>query len=306
MSFDSVIGHSRIIEYLQGIVKTRAFSGAYLFSGPEGVGKTLVAKEFASSVSSTYDIEIIEPEGASKTISIKAARDIAIKSERSPYEGACKVFIIKDADCMTEEAANSLLKTLEEPQNDTIFILTTSHITRLPLTVISRCHIVKFSTLLTEDVAKILIERQNIDPDYAGILARISGNSPAKAFGLLEGDYIRKRQQVLERWTQDAKGANLDDSKLFKDREGLLETVGILQSLFRDAIFAKYCRGWQELAIHRDCAEFISSIASKSAPAAILSVIASLNRLEYYLERNGNPKLALSLLDINMDEFKGA
>lgn len=305
MSFENIVGHKDVISYLQHLIEKQEFSNAYLFSGPEGIGKTAIAQEFARHIAGRYDIEKIEPDSKSETIGIKIARDVSIKSGHSPYEGDRKVFIIIDSDQMTQEAGNCLLKTLEEPPEDTVFILTTSYITRILPTVMSRCQVVKFGALSADNIAGILTLHHNVSQDEAKVLAQAASGSLARAIELLKEDWLKKRQDVVEKFI---KGLNVNAQSaldsLLKDRDGVMDAVGILQSVFRDALFAKNCSMWQDLAINRDCVYLINTIASNSTTERLLTAMGLLNRLEYYLSQNGNPKLALSLLDIKMDSFK--
>lgn len=298
MSFENIIGHRKALQFLRAIIETDNISSAYLFSGPDGAGKALVAKEFANSISSGYDIHIIEPEGVSKTISIKTARDISIKSERSPYEANRKVFIIVEAEHMTEEAANCLLKTLEEPPKDTVFMLTTSNITRLLPTIVSRCKVIIFGNLKIEEVAKLLTRHYGLDEGKANLLARLTYGKPGKAIRLLKEDWLDRRQELIE---SIAKGKMQGISELFKDREGLLKVLEVLQSIFRDTLFQRCFKDLSKTVFNLDILDLIKDIALKYSPESILDIIESLSRIEYYLRQNGNPRLALSIMELKLN-----
>ncbi len=158
MDLFSILGQEIPKRYLSTILKTGNFSHFYLFVGPPGVGKGKMAEEFAALISCDEkdtlckkrieenihpNIKVLEE----KTIKIQDIKDIQKEICLSSLNGKKKVVIIKDAERLTLEAANALLKTLEEPPEDTIFILTSSWVYTLPLTIISRAQIVRFSSL---------------------------------------------------------------------------------------------------------------------------------------------------------------
>lgn len=302
MPFEDIIGQKKASSFLQDAIKRQAFSNAYLFSGPEGVGKAAVAKEFASLIADRYDIECVEPEGSSETISIKIARDISTLAGRSPYSGNYKVFIIIKAEHMTEEAANSLLKTLEEPQRDTVFILTTSNITKILPTVVSRCQVVRFGSLKTDEVARLLTTRYGLDETRACLLARLANGKPGRTIEMLNKDWLSKRQEVLKNFAQGSKSAFFSyGGEGGKDRDNILETIEVLQSIFRDVLFKICLNDLSRLAFNLDIPDLIKNIALKQSCESILNIAESLNRIEYYLRHNGNPKLAMAIIGLKFD-----
>ena len=143
-----------------------SFFPGYLYVGPDGAGKYRAAKNFAKGVNCPDvkdgkpceaclsckkiekevhpDVFFIQPGGASSTIGIDQVREIINKANLKPYEARSKVFIIKGAHSMNEASANAFLKTLEEPPENTVFILISRSKDLLLPTIVSRCHIVRF------------------------------------------------------------------------------------------------------------------------------------------------------------------
>ena len=113
-----------------------------------------------------------------------------------PLEGRRRIFIIDDADKMNEQAANALLKTLEEPSAANIIILVTARPYWLPQTILSRCRHVRFNPLAAETVAKFLIEQKQMDPSKALLLASLSGGSIGQALELDSEDMIAFRAEL--------------------------------------------------------------------------------------------------------------
>lgn len=218
MFFDNIKGHNRNIEFLKRIVKEVNISPSFLFYGPEGVGKKKVALEFANYILSYYKDEIYgdklneesirmfekkvhpdflmvdlsyqanildQKEEEQKSIKIDTVRTIIKFAYLAPSFSTKKVIIIDEADKMTIEAQNALLKTLEEPPSSTIIIIVTSKQNLLLPTIVSRCSSVKFLKLSESDVMDILIEK-GFDFKKAEILSKISQGSVSLAIKYLE------------------------------------------------------------------------------------------------------------------------
>ncbi len=178
-----IVGHSKIIELLERIIGKNNISHAYLFSGPESVGKFTLAKIFARNIISGTklpllpsgksadvgndnlipDLVILEPEVEEKR-GITKERDIKIEKVREiqknlslfPYKGKYKVLIVNNAHKMTEESQNALLKTLEEPNATSIIILVAHEEGKILPTVKSRCQKIKFNLVSDDEIKKNL------------------------------------------------------------------------------------------------------------------------------------------------------
>ena len=169
MGFDNVLGQDRAKEILQLALAQNRLGHAYLFTGPAGVGKTLLARETAQAVlcrspgarqcgacrdcllfahDGHPDFMLLQPEGTSRVIKISQVREYLIPTlSLMPVQSERRVAIIRDADALQEEAANAILKTLEEPVGATLFILVTGAPSALLPTILSRCQMVRFDPL---------------------------------------------------------------------------------------------------------------------------------------------------------------
>ena len=168
--FENIIGNNHVKESLIKAVNSNSVSHSYLFTGKSGIGKKLFAKELAKKVmclgkddcescikfdaNSNPDFQIIIPDG--KAIKINQIRNLQSKIIEKPIISNKKVYIIDNADTMTEESQNCLLKTLEEPPEYAMIILTTSNENRILQTIKSRCIIIKFEELTGEQIANFL------------------------------------------------------------------------------------------------------------------------------------------------------
>ncbi|HVR32176.1 MAG TPA: DNA polymerase III subunit [Acidimicrobiia bacterium] len=214
--FAAVIGHGGPIALLEREMKRPA--GAYLFVGASGVGKATVGRAFAAGLvcperldhdepcrscrraesGNHPDIVVVEPEGR-QSLGVEQARQTITQAVMTPVESVRKVFLFPEAEAMTDQAANSLLKTLEEPTATTVFILVVESEDDLPPTVASRCRTVHFGRVPEEVLREGLVLRSGVDSLTAADLARVAGGRPGLALGLLERPEIgRYRRAWLE------------------------------------------------------------------------------------------------------------
>jgi DNA polymerase-3 subunit gamma/tau len=209
-SFESVVGQKAIIKTLQNIVREDKISHAYLFSGPRGTGKTSVAKIFAKSINCTNSqdgmpcgecdvCKLIKEDKTNDIIEIDAAsnngvdeiRELKSKINLVPTTCKYKVYIIDEVHMLSIGAFNALLKTLEEPPHHVVFILATTEMHKLPLTIISRCQNFNFKKI-TEEQMKIrldyiaLQEKIKIEEDAIYEISKVSDGGMRDAIGLLE------------------------------------------------------------------------------------------------------------------------
>ena len=172
MEFKNIIGNQEVKEYLNNSIKNNSFSHSYLFLGTDGIGKKLIAKEFAKKIlcnntkdetctcksctcfisDNHPDFSIINDEGSN--IKIEQIRNITEKVIEKPIISNRKVYIINDADKMTKEAQNCLLKTLEEPPEYVTIILISSNENVILNTIKSRCMSIKFKNITEESLLK--------------------------------------------------------------------------------------------------------------------------------------------------------
>ena len=194
--FDDLIGHAHVIDLLRSEVLNPA--QAYLFVGPASTGKASAARRFAAALLCSDDSEcarrvmagvhpdvvLVEPAGR-RFITVDQARTTIAQASLAPLEGSRKVFLFEEGGLMNDEAANALLKTLEEPTRSTIFLLVAEADDELPETVASRCRKIVFGRVSEEEVGDGLV-RLGIEPEQAH-----RGASPD------DPDYWRQCLEVL-------------------------------------------------------------------------------------------------------------
>ena len=197
------------MDFLKKSAKNGRLAHAYLFVGPEHLGKKTVALEFIRRLTGcqvgekiTPDILIIEPEviekdGVSKEmeIGIDAARKIQHQMGLRPYDLPCKIALIDKAEKMTAEAGNCLLKTLEEPSGQAVMILVTSNPKMILPTIVSRCQLVNFLPVAKEEIIKGLgALSQNDEIDQ---IIRLSNGRPGLALEYLNQPQLLKEEKNI-------------------------------------------------------------------------------------------------------------
>lgn len=249
VTFADVRGHTAQIEVLRRICASAQPAHAYLFEGPEGVGKQTVAWALAARLACLRakgngdacgrcrscralvrgehaDLGLLQKDGTG--IKIDQVRSALKRLRFEPVLGRCKTLIVESADLLREEAANALLKTLEEPPPDTHFILLSSRPQRLLRTIISRCQALRFSQLAPEDVRSLLVDEGH-PADVAAVAAALSEGSLARARPLCHADWLQAVDEVAQ-FTLSLDSRPVSDAagfvEAFSSRWAELEKVG--------------------------------------------------------------------------------
>lgn len=208
--FSDVIGQKKIVKILKNSLETEKFSHAYIFSGPRGTGKTTLAKIFAKNINCLDKIngescgkckncieiidnnspDIIEIDAASNN-GVEEIREIKNNINLVPTELNYKVYIIDEVHMLSIGAFNALLKTLEEPPSHVMFILATTDLHKVPITILSRCQCFEFSKIVDEDIVerlKYIVDQENIKitEDVLYKIAKYSDGGMRDSLSLLD------------------------------------------------------------------------------------------------------------------------
>jgi DNA polymerase-3 subunit gamma/tau len=209
-NFLEIVGQEHIVRTLSNAIALNRLAHAYLFSGPRGTGKTSIARILAKSlncvkgptanpcgvcdlckkITTGHCLDVIEIDAASNR-GIDEIRDLREKVRYAPAEGKYKVYIIDEVHMLTSEAFNALLKTLEEPPQNVVFILATTELTKVPMTIASRCQRLEFRRLSTAQIVGQLDmiikgEGLKIDDKAKALVARHGEGSLRDAISLLD------------------------------------------------------------------------------------------------------------------------
>ncbi len=217
--WDDLVGQDVVVEQLQAAVAGASTGGsgmthAWLFTGPPGSGRSVAARAFAAAlqckdggcghcddchqaVGGTHpDVAVIVPEGLH--LKIDEARQIIERSSRAPTRGRWQVTLIEDADRMEERTSNTLLKAVEEPPPHSVLLLCAPSVDDLLPTIRSRCRLVPLRTPPAADVARVLVERDGVDPAMASFAARAAQGHIGRARRLATDELARaERRDVL-------------------------------------------------------------------------------------------------------------
>ncbi len=235
-------------------------------------------------------------------IKINSIRDVRRESTMSTFDGRRRVYIISPADAMGDEAANTLLKTLEEPSGDCMLILATSHRDALLPTILSRCQNVRFDPLTETDLMEALIERNSLDGETAGFVARLANGSYTAALGLLTEETLQERAFVPS-FVRHVLSASvlplIEDVERFaaaRDRLAVERFLSLLLMWFRDAMVMT--RGGRIINVDQE--EDLRRFTARFPEANLLRAMADIERALSLVDRNVYIKLILLQLSVQL------
>lgn len=204
MSWNDILGQELAKRIFRSHLETGRIFPSYLLVGPDGVGKRRLALEMAKALNCEAarpcdacqscrqiakgvhpDVHLVVPGGASDQVKIEQIRQLLSRVSLRPYSATMQVVIIDGVERLTDEAANSLLKALEEPPSQSRFLLLTAHLAQCLLTIVSRCQVIRCQPLRAEWVKRILIEGRHCgEARDAEAIARLSDGSGSQAVAL--------------------------------------------------------------------------------------------------------------------------
>ncbi len=329
-----VIGHSKGIELLDNSLKGGRLSHAYLFVGPAHVGKMTLALNLAQALNCEAeappcgecqacrrieagkhaDVQVIgltyaqNSAGRLRTeISIDQIRELQHAASLPPYEGRKKVFIIDGAEYLNSEAANCLLKTLEEPPAYVLLILLAVNDRVLLPTIVSRCQRVELGSLSSDLVERALVEREGVDLEKAKVLACICGGGIGWALAACREDrLLEERSQKVtellhlitasleERFAYAAQLA----TRFGRERKAVMEMLDLWLSLWRDLLCIQ--AGCADVITNIDFKEVLLQRARSYSLKQISGFIGRLRSARWQLEQNVNPRLVIEVLMLSI------
>jgi DNA polymerase III subunit delta' len=325
MSFLDIYGHERQITILQKAIAQKRVGHAYLFSGINATGKRTLAYEFAKALNceqsdnlhdacgkcssclkaqhaSHADMIFIEADG--QFIRINAIREIQEQMKFKPMEGRWRAVIIDEADKMRDEAANALLKTLEEPSASNILILISSRPYSMPSTIISRCRHMRFNPLPAAAVTRFLVEQKGMDQQKSSLLAGLCGGSIGRALDLDQEDIAAYRTEIMQLLMNTRKEDPISllnlASNIGQDKKKIKQGLDIVSSCFRDALIFKET-GKKEILINQDKYSFINRLAQKLSGEQILQNIFFIASAWETIELNVNKTLTLETMAFKLN-----
>lgn len=326
-TFGDIVGQEQIREHLRNAVLTGKISQSYIINGERSSGKEFIAKVFAMALQcekggidpcqechsckqalSGNQPDIIrvlheKPNSISvDDIRTQINNDVAIK----PYSSKYKIYIVNEAEKMTQQAQNALLKTLEEPPEYVVILLLTSNLNALLPTILSRCVVLNMKPVADDQIKKYLMDELKV-PDYkADICAAFARGNVGKAKTLASSeDFDNVKQEAL------ALLKNIQDMELYeivaaikKISEFKLDINDYLDLFaiwYRDVLLFKATNDANCL-IFRDEVQAIKRVADRSSYEGIEKVITALDRAKTRLTANVNLDLTMELLLLEIKE----
>ena len=294
-----IIGHKKNINALQKTIKNGKVGHAYLIIGSEGVGKLAFAEGFIKTIDKANQYSIIEKLKDKKTISIDQIRDIRKSLNQTTGVSPYKICLIKNANLLSEQASNALLKTLEEPKGKTIIILL-ADTDSLPATINSRCQIIKLLPVPKSEIYNY-VEEKTSDRDLAKIVSSISKNKPETA------KYFVDKPKQLEKFKQEIENIlnylKSEGSEKIKKREQIVkkaEKNNLLawESILHDIMLIQNSK--KEYIINSYVADDIERLSEKPEFKNSYLLIKKLTKLNKQVKQNLNYKLLLENFLINI------
>jgi DNA polymerase-3 subunit delta' len=315
MSFSDIIGHTKQLESLRLALAAGRLHHAYLFLGPEGVGKRTVALSLAKSIHCDEakndfcgrcancariaghnhpDVRLIKPLAGKKEISIQQIRDVEKELNFRSFSGKRKIVIVDPAAMMNIPAQNALLKTLEEPPQDSLLILLAATGGNVLPTVRSRCLRIAFAPLPRERVADYLISKRGTAPEKARLLAAMSMGSLGTAVSLDHSALLEMRRGWIEALSSlgagDYRSAINAAEALSADREESLQFLQWLESWYRDVLVYRITRDPAAL-INLDMLAQIEEHAAAHSLGKLLEVLRLAAGATARIQRNLNRRM---------------
>ncbi|GAB4520898.1 MAG: DNA polymerase III subunit delta' [Anaerolineales bacterium] len=326
-----IIGHEWAVRLLQNHIRSGRRQHAYLFTGPQGVGRRTLALRLAQALNCPSpqapgipcgvcttcrqiaalqhpDLYVIEAERSGGTLKVEQIRELQHNLALAPYAGAYKIALLLRFEEAHPSAANALLKTLEEPPPRVILLLTASDPDALLPTIVSRCEVLRLRPLAVETLSQALQNQRQIPPETARLVAHTSDGRPGYAIRLHERpEHIEARRQALATLF-DLLPANrvarfAAAETLAAGRDTLSETLLLWLSLWRDVLL---CSSGARLPLTN--LDYEAQIRALGAALPIEAADACLKSLQITLERiekNVNPRLALEVFLLDMPRLAG-
>ncbi len=326
--FRDILGQERVLGHLRAARRAERLAHAYLFLGPEGVGKESVARALAAALNCTQplpdwdacgacpscrrmaagthaDFVKIFPTSESRQpqIKIEQIREFRRLTAYPPMEGGWRVALIKPAEDMHPAAANALLKTLEEPPARHLLILAAASETELFPTIVSRCQKMPFTPLPSALVVRELEARRGLSRADAVFLTALSGGSLGRALTLDPQEMAQQRRQVLEdleKLGQGSPGAAVAWAKaLAKNNQALDNFILLAQMWYRDLLLLN-CGAAGRFLAHQDCLADLEQQQKRGGPEIWFARFGDLAAAHRQLQANLNPELTLDILGFRL------
>lgn len=326
IDFNKVVGHEQVVQHMQNAISNNKISHAYIINGEKGMGKNLLADLFVQTLQcekgeinscgicqsciqmkdrNQPDVIYLTHEKVS--IGVDDIRDqINHSMGIKPYISKYKIYIIDDANKMTEQAQNALLKTIEEPPSYGIIILLTENADKLLPTILSRCVILNLKPIHTDEIKESLMKEYQV-PDYAAsISATFSQGNMGKAIRYATSDeFIQRKEEVLHilRHIEEMELHEIIEAikNISKDKLDINDYIDLMILWYRDVLMFKVTRN-PNLLLFKEEYKYISNQASTRDYENIENIIHAMEKAKVRLKANVNFEIAMELMLLTLKE----
>ncbi len=325
-----MLGHEWAVELLRGHLANKRLSHAYLITGPQAVGRRTLAVRMTQALNCPQpnapgtacqtchtcqriermqhpDLLIVEAEDVGRTLKVDQVRELQRGLSLAPYEAPYKVALILRFEEANPNAANALLKTLEEPPPQVILFVTAQDTETLLPTIVSRCEVIRLRPVPIEEVSQSVQTMWEIPEDEAKLLAHLSNGRPGYVHWLSQNPEHRQQRTIWLDDHQHLLSAKRTErfqyaENLAKDRAEFMQVIQTWLSLWRDVMLkaseAQIPITNLEYETHID--HLVQKLSLDSARQMVSNLELTLSRLQHYT----NPRLTAEVLLIDLPYFQ--
>jgi DNA polymerase-3 subunit delta' len=335
LDFSHIIGHEQIIDHLKNAINRKKISHAYIFAGEDGTGKNMLANAFAMAMQCekvSQEKEVSDDQtdscGSCKSciqaasdnhpdivrvthekvsigiddIRIQVNNDIQIKPYSSPY----KIYIIDEAEKLTEQAQNALLKTIEEPPVYAVFLLLTNNLNVLLPTILSRCVVLKLQTVDKELIKEFLMKQYKV-PDYQAEISTVfaQGNVGKAIQYSLSEDFAGIRQEALHllKYMDEMELYEILEAlkRMSEQKDRIYDYLDFMLLWYRDVLMLKVTKNPNLLVYKSEYTDILKQAKIRSYEG-IEKIIAAIEKAKVRLNANVNFDIAIELMLFTIKE----
>ncbi|MFQ9546041.1 MAG: DNA polymerase III subunit delta' [Clostridium sp.] len=298
------IGYEKIIEGFFRRVDNGTLSHAHLIIGPNGIGKSILARIFALKILNKEKdidyVDIVNYRPSKASMGVDEVREIIEEVSKRPYEGDKKVIIIHEGSKLTIQAQNALLKTIEEPPQGVYIILLAESLETLLETIKSRCQVYKLTPLNNKQIEKYINTLGNYSEEEIKASLAYGEGIPGKAERLLNDDNLSELREIIVKLLKDINYAKEDlvliyENKLENYKAQQDEVLNLMASFIRDIIVSKEVEDKNKI-INIDKYDDIVEIANSLSYKKLNSMLEYIKEGRVNLMNNGSYSLVISVI----------